>query len=96
MQLTAAITQDFSQVCRIILPSSILVGLQGMRERAEKIGGRLNVLSGVDAGTEIELLVPGVLAFQDGSAGRFGTWLPWFYPHKRQGKLQKSSEGQKK
>jgi ligand-binding sensor domain-containing protein/signal transduction histidine kinase len=71
-------------------------GLTGMRERAEKIGGRLNVLSGVDAGTEIELSVPGTRAFQDGSAGRFGTWLHWLYPQKRRGKLQKSSEGQQK
>ncbi len=58
-------------------------GLPGMRERAEKIGGRLNVLSGVDAGTEIELSVPGALAFQDGSASRFWTWLPRLYPQKR-------------
>jgi signal transduction histidine kinase/ligand-binding sensor domain-containing protein len=71
-------------------------GLPGMRERAEKMGGKLNVLSGADAGTEIEVSVPGALAFQDSSAGRFRTWLPWLYPHKRQGKLQKSSEGQKK
>lgn len=71
-------------------------GLPGMRERAEKIGGRLNVLSGVNAGTEIELSVPGVLAFQDRSAGRFWTWLPRLYPFKRGDKLQKSSEGQPK
>jgi len=66
-----------------------------MRERAEKIGGKLNVLSGVDAGTEVELSVPGALAFQDGSASRFWTWLPQ-YPQKRGSKLQKSSEGQRK
>lgn len=71
-------------------------GLTGMRERAEKIGGKLNVLSGVDAGTEIELSVPGTRAFQDGSAGRFGTWLSPLYPHKRRGKLRKSNEGQPK
>ena len=71
-------------------------GLPGMRERAEKIGGKLSVLSAVDAGTEIELSVPGTRAFQDGSAGRFGAWLPWFSPQKRRGKLQKSNEGQPK
>ena len=71
-------------------------GLPGMRERAEKIGGKLNVLSGVDAGTELVLSVPGALAFQDGSASRFWTWLPWLYPQKRRGKLQKSNEGQPK
>jgi ligand-binding sensor domain-containing protein/signal transduction histidine kinase len=71
-------------------------GLQGMRERSERIGGRLNVLSGVDAGTEIELSVPGALAFQDGSAGRFWSWLPRLYPRKRRSKAQKASEGQPK
>ena len=64
-------------------------GLPGMRERAEKIGGKLSVLSGVDAGTEIELSVPGALAFQDGSASRFWTWLPRLYPQERRSKLQK-------
>ena len=71
-------------------------GLPGMRERAEKIGGKLNVLSGVDAGTEMELSVPGMLAFHDGSASRFWTWLPRLYPRKRQSKSEKSSEGQPK
>ena len=71
-------------------------GLPGMRERAEKIGGKLNVLSGVDAGTEMELSVPGALAFHDGSASRFWTWLPRLYPRKLRSKLNKSSEGQQK
>jgi signal transduction histidine kinase len=71
-------------------------GLPGMRERAEKIGGKLNVLSGVDAGTEMELSVPGMLAFHDGSASRFWTWLPRLYPRKRQSTSEKSSEGQPK
>ncbi len=38
-------------------------GLSGMRERAEKIGGRLSVWSKAEAGTEVELSVPGNLAF---------------------------------
>ena len=38
-------------------------GLVGMRERAEKIGGRLRLRSRIDAGTEVELTVPGPLAF---------------------------------
>ena len=63
-------------------------GLPGMRERAEKIGGKLNVLSGVDAGTEMVLSVPGALSFQDGSAGWFWTWLPWLYRQKRRRKPQ--------
>lgn len=40
-------------------------GLVGMHERAERIGAQLHVLSRASAGTEIELSVPGKLAFQD-------------------------------
>ena len=39
-------------------------GLQGMRERAERIGARLRLLSKVAFGTEVELCVPGVMAFE--------------------------------
>jgi nitrate/nitrite-specific signal transduction histidine kinase len=33
-------------------------GLEGMRERAAVVGGKLTVWSALDAGTEIELTVP--------------------------------------
>ncbi len=39
-------------------------GLSGMRERADRIGARLHVMSSAFAGTEIELSVPGNVAFQ--------------------------------
>jgi len=39
-------------------------GLQGMRERAERIGARLRILSRVALGTEIELCVPSRIAFE--------------------------------
>jgi signal transduction histidine kinase len=39
-------------------------GLSGMRERAERIGAKLKVLSGASAGTEVELSVPGHIVFQ--------------------------------
>lgn len=39
-------------------------GLQGMRERAERIGARFRVLSRVALGTEVELCVPGRVAFE--------------------------------
>jgi len=39
-------------------------GLSGMRERADRIGARLHVFSQRSGGTEIELAVPGHLAFQ--------------------------------
>jgi signal transduction histidine kinase len=38
-------------------------GLAGMRERAENIGARLKVWSRANAGTEVELLIPGEVAF---------------------------------
>lgn len=39
-------------------------GLRGMRERAERIGARVRILSRVALGTEIELCVPDRIAFQ--------------------------------
>ncbi len=38
-------------------------GLQGMRERAEIVGGRLEVWSKRETGTEVELSVPGAVAY---------------------------------
>jgi len=38
-------------------------GLPGMRERAERIGGKLDVWTAVGAGTEIQLSIPGTIAF---------------------------------
>jgi len=38
-------------------------GLAGMRERAERIGGKLDVWTGASAGTEIQLSIPGTIAF---------------------------------
>jgi signal transduction histidine kinase len=42
-------------------------GLIGMRERSERIGGRLRLRSSVGAGTEVELTIPGIIAFQEQS-----------------------------
>jgi|GEM_PF-3575429 Signal transduction histidine kinase len=41
-------------------------GLQGMRERAQHIRARLNIVSRVGAGTTIELVVPAALAYDTG------------------------------
>jgi signal transduction histidine kinase/ligand-binding sensor domain-containing protein len=49
-------------------------GLSGMRERADRIGARFQVLSRASAGTEIQLAIPGRLAFQD----RFSRKRRWF------------------
>ena len=39
-------------------------GLSGMRERAERVGAKLKVLSHAGSGTEVELRVPGNIAFE--------------------------------
>jgi signal transduction histidine kinase/ligand-binding sensor domain-containing protein len=38
-------------------------GLQGMRERAARIRGRLTVLSSAESGTDISVTVPGIVSF---------------------------------
>jgi signal transduction histidine kinase len=40
------------------------IGLASMRERAERVGGRLDIISGPGAGTEIELRVPAAKAYR--------------------------------
>lgn len=50
-------------------------GLSDMRERAERIGSRLHVYSSPSAGTEIELDVPGRIAFEDHQSGGKFKWL---------------------
>jgi signal transduction histidine kinase/ligand-binding sensor domain-containing protein len=49
-------------------------GLPGMRERAKSFGGKLEVWSEHGAGTEIELSVPGAIAYGK-SEPRRGFWL---------------------
>jgi signal transduction histidine kinase len=39
-------------------------GLQGMRERAARIGGKLTLVSSSNSGTEIKLTVPGGIVFR--------------------------------
>jgi ligand-binding sensor domain-containing protein/signal transduction histidine kinase len=54
-------------------------GLSGMRERAERIGARLNVRSRIANGTEVELHVQGQIAFRfqssNGLLKRFRKWI---------------------
>jgi signal transduction histidine kinase len=54
-------------------------GLSGMRERAVRIGGRLKVLSRAGGGTEVELRVPGDIAFESHSSGAAAKWLAGLY-----------------
>ena len=43
-------------------------GLQGMRERAARIGGKLRIVTSVDSGTEVSLVIPGRIAFREPEA----------------------------
>jgi signal transduction histidine kinase/ligand-binding sensor domain-containing protein len=52
-------------------------GLHGMRERAKLVGGRLDVWSELDSGTEVELSIPAPIAYSRATgrsgSGRSGT-----------------------
>jgi len=54
-------------------------GLSGMRERAERIGARLHVFSSASSGTEVQLSIPGRIAFRDQPSGMFR----WFRRQRR-------------
>jgi signal transduction histidine kinase len=54
-------------------------GLSGMRERAGRIGARLKVMSRAGAGTEVELRVPGDIAFESVSPASAPKWLSGLY-----------------
>lgn len=47
-------------------------GLRGMRERAERIGSKLTLVSSPKSGTEITLVVPGGIIFLKASASNLG------------------------
>jgi signal transduction histidine kinase len=57
-------------------------GLSGMRERTERIGARLRILSRVSAGMEIELSVPSHTAYIPRDSDRSPTWLSRLRPRK--------------
>lgn len=58
-------------------------GLSGMKERTERIGGKLRVLSRAVAGTEVELSVPSNIAFLFRVDDRRGNWLSSFSKRKK-------------
>ena len=49
-------------------------GLPGMRERAERVGGHLDVWSEVGVGTEIDLTIPAAKAYPTARARRRAWW----------------------
>jgi signal transduction histidine kinase/streptogramin lyase len=57
-------------------------GLDGMRERAQAVGGNLTVWSEIDSGSEIEVTIPGPIAYD-----KSGTHRSW-----RSGKLTRNRE----
>ncbi|WP_236657209.1 sensor histidine kinase [Acidisarcina polymorpha] len=50
-------------------------GLSGMRERAEKMGARLRLWNRFGAGTEVEVKVPGTIAYLNWRGTSIGHWL---------------------
>jgi signal transduction histidine kinase len=52
-------------------------GLTGMRERAGRIGGQMDLWSELGAGTEVELRVPASIAYQTYAGGRFRLFREW-------------------
>jgi len=58
-------------------------GLIGMRERAERIGGRLTVLTRAWGGTEIQLFVPNHIAFESKPPHHLWKWASRFYSQNR-------------
>jgi ligand-binding sensor domain-containing protein/signal transduction histidine kinase len=55
-------------------------GLPGMRERAERIGARLSVWSSATAGTEVELFIPGHIAYSTPQGNGLLRWFAKLYP----------------
>jgi signal transduction histidine kinase len=64
-------------------------GLAGMRERAEKIGARLEVWTREEGGTEVELSVPASIAYRSEPAGGGLPWLARSRPFQAEPNLQK-------
>ncbi len=50
-------------------------GLKGMRERASRIGGRLQIWSGTKPGTEVQLEIPAKRAYRSVRAAKGWSWL---------------------
>jgi signal transduction histidine kinase/ligand-binding sensor domain-containing protein len=68
-------------------------GLPGMRERAERVGARFKLSSAAGAGTEIELTVPGEVAFPRLPSGRPRPWWSRVSPWRLKSKSPGSGPG---
>jgi signal transduction histidine kinase/ligand-binding sensor domain-containing protein len=67
-------------------------GLPGMRERSEGIGASLRLRSRIGAGTEVELTVPGTIAFESQSHSPVSQWRTWL----NREKFEPKSGGERK
>lgn len=67
-------------------------GMSGMRERSKRIGARLRVLSRPAAGTEVELSVPGHIAFVPSPPRGLSKLVAKLWPRWRSGLGQSPSE----
>jgi signal transduction histidine kinase len=72
-------------------------GLSGMREHAHGIGARLRVRSREPIGTEVELSVPGNVAFQSQPSNRsLLRWLARWYPRNTKPGTTEAKKGESK
>jgi signal transduction histidine kinase len=67
-------------------------GLSGMNERAEQIGARLKVWSGIGTGTEVELSIPSDIAFELHASERQRRWFANLYPRKARAEIIKAKK----
>ena len=51
--------------------------LPGMHERSQKIGATLKLRSRIGAGTEVELTIPGAIAFDGDTRTPWSKWRYW-------------------
>lgn len=63
-------------------------GLSGMRERAERVGAKLKVWSRPAGGTEVELFIPGNVAFHTHSSRERRRWFTSLYPRKAETEIE--------
>jgi signal transduction histidine kinase/ligand-binding sensor domain-containing protein len=69
-------------------------GLSGMRERSQRIGATLILRSRPGAGTEVELVIPDHVAFQDDSSNSTPRWLSWLAREGFNGNSRKARDKQ--
>jgi signal transduction histidine kinase len=67
-------------------------GLSGMRERAEEVGVGFKVWSGTGTGTEVEISIPGDIAFESHASERQRSWFAKWYPRKAGAEIIKAKK----